>query len=236
MKETGGGGRRGRGCGAAALGLVLALLWTAGPARAASFDLTGGGAFPAATQALSLQATDMGLTHTLTAISRIPDASASLEGGRSGVVYIDDAGAGVRFAQGWGPKHISGEKWDEALRLSFDQLVLTESIALTFSMFEPAAPRPFIYVGMERSPTLTDMIILAGIKPTEEKGVFVLDFADLDLDALGLPDTISMLTIAAWQGAFEVARVKADVSANEPAALVLLGLALSGVAAIRRRR
>ena len=244
MHENCGGRRRGSRCRDACWGLALALLLAADAAHAASFDLTGGGTFPTATQAPSLQATHMGLTLTLRAISKIPDASASLEGGQDGVVYIDEAGAGVRFSDGWGTKQISGdgEKSHEALELSFDQELRTDSIVITFSLFQPAPPgpggvrdRPFIYVGTEASPTLTDTMILASIKPTADEKVFVLDFADLDLDALGLPETISMLTIAAWQGAFEIAHVQAGVIANEPAALVLLGLALAGVAAVRRR-
>lgn len=181
----------------------------ASPASAISFDLSGGGDFgPTRTEAGQLSATGGGLTLTLTASTRIPEAEPAL-GGEMGVVFIDTLGAGVKAGVGQGSKEISGGGGhrDEALHFAWSMPVVTSSVNLTLTQFngfdskkkgkskrktkiktkskskhkrsKKKGDAAFVYIDSPIQPLLTEAIVLCLLDPVMgEHDTFFLNLAD----------------------------------------------------------
>jgi hypothetical protein len=228
----------------------------ASPARALSFDLTGGGDFgPTGTNEPSISATQAELTLELLALTMISNGDLPLTSGTPGTVFINAAGAGVKTAlleegrkrrssQGSSGISGTGEHQDEALILSFGDPVDAEAVVLTLTRFHPNGRRPsrsgqggngdaaLLYVDSSSEPIVSSEILVENLVPVPGvKGSYTLALADLDLDG-----SISEIAVRATNGHFLVSQVDVSlVPIPEPATALLLASGLAALAGMRRR-
>jgi hypothetical protein len=252
---------------APALGAIAAalLLCASSPASALvvasiPFDLSGGGDFgPTGTMGGSdctvsspgtcLSHTDSisGLTLTLAARTLIPDDQDVLDG-QTGVVLINDLGAGVKATPSSGSKEISGggKHQDEALDFALSMPVLTDSVMITVTSLDfgdgsKKKDDGFVYVGSAGSSpilVLRDQILRDALTPVPgEEGTFVLSFPDAVSQAM---PTLDFVSFRATDGHILLSSFQAvpfqPVITPEPTTLGLLGMGLVGVGLARSRR
>ena len=246
---------------------VLSLTLTlcgASPARAISFDLSGGGDFgEKKTSGFTLTATRAGLSLTLSAVTGMPEDDLPWFSGTEGTVFVGGVGSGVKtgIQRGngtyKGSRQISGSgrHQDEALRLDFGTTVDASTVVLTLTKFKPSPRRnghgDIAALGLwgpeEWCPEggICAAILRYGFD--EIPGESILDHLvpvpgekktfTLALADLGIDGSIDQINVKAMQGHFYLSRVDVGDLAPvpEPAAALLLASALAGLALLRRR-
>ncbi len=239
------------------LAALVLLLGAPATSVAVSFDLTSSGDFGISGTAGTgvppdspIQATKEGVTLSLAALSGllnegnldlsmyVPLPMGTNPDGLPAQVEFDSDGLGVR---GWDPgalgsKDISGLGGfgDEAAILDFGELMLTSSTVLHLTHYSISDDTILIYLDNTLMPQLDDALIESALIPTGSDS-FALDFSNPDiLDALVDVPQFQTMYVRAQEGHFLISQI--DAALPEPTPLILLGLSVGGLLALRRSR
>ncbi len=235
---------------ATASGLMLAMTWWSA-ASATTIDFT---TQPDTTNPVTLGDVTIGGV-TLSPFTNITDNAFELTGGIAGVVFFNDKGVGVTnsksdkknntLLKSDGSKELSGggDKF-EALKFTFSSAVDPSTLSFTLGKYKCKSGPPCAYtedtiavvVDFEGggSQDIAELAVEA-IFPTDTKN-FDLPVIDFSLLTLTDPSDITMVTIKALDGKFNVTELSFDLGistagtlVSEPATLALFATGLFGL-------